>query len=223
MPEKLPPISDRPCVKICGLNDDVSVQTAIDAGADWLGFVFFERSPRHLTVDAAKRLTRMAGAMKGHRVGLFVKPSDDEIARTLNAAELDILQIYDTPERAEALRTRFACPVWLACGISTSDDLPRATPLDGLVIEAKPSAHATRPGGNGQSFDWSLTAGWSSPAPWLLAGGLRRENVAAALAASGARAVDVSSGVESAPGKKSPELIIKFIEAAQGYCLPPRN
>ncbi|CAI9120430.1 phosphoribosylanthranilate isomerase [Brytella acorum] len=223
MPENWPCLADRPGVKICGLNDDASVQTSIEAGADWLGFVFFERSPRHLALDEARRLTRRAEALKGRRVGLFVKPLDDEIARVLDVAELDILQIYDIPERAETLRARFARPVWLSCGISARDDLPQITRLDGLIIEARPDDHAARPGGNGQSFDWSLTAGWSSPAPWLLAGGLSPENVATALAASGARAVDVSSGVESAPGKKSPELIRKFIKAARGYCLPLRN
>ncbi len=201
-------------VKICGIADAAALDAAAEAGADWIGFVFFDRSPRAVTAQVASELHRCL-EQRASSVGLFVKPSDDEVARVLDAVPLDVLQVYAGPERAAELRRRFGLPVWLACGIATTAELPTATTLDGLVIEARPPTGADRPGGNGARLDWRLTASWTAPAPWLLAGGLSAENVAEAVRQSGATAVDVSSGVETAPGIKDPALIRRFVAATR--------
>ncbi len=202
-------------VKICGLNSPAAVDAAVAGGADWLGFVFFSASPRHVTPAQAAALSdRLAGGPA--RVGLFVAPTDDEVAAALAEIGLDVLQLYAPIERAAALRARFGLPVWHAAGVSEPGELPTtADGVDRLLIEAKPPAGATRPGGNAVPLDWSMLAGWNAPAPWLLAGGLTPDNVGAAIRAAGALAVDVSSGVESAPGHKEPALIRAFIAAAR--------
>ena len=206
-------------VKICGIADATALDASADAGADWIGFVFFDRSPRAVTGAEASELQRRL-ERRALSVGLFVAPSDDEVARVLDAVPLDVLQVYADPARADALRRRFALPVWLACGIASQAELPTATTLDRLVIEARPPAGTDRPGGNGARLDWQLTAGWRAPAPWLLAGGLSASNVAEAIGQSGARAVDVSSGVETSPGIKQPALIRRFVAAAKGAGTP---
>ena len=202
-------------VKICGITDKVALATAAAAGADWVGFVFFPPSPRALTPAQAAVLS--AGLPGGPaRVGLFVDPTDAEVAAVLDALPLDALQVYAAAERVAALRARFGRPVWRAIGVATVADLPaEAGAADRFVLEAKPPATATRPGGNATAFDWSLLRGWRAPAPWLLAGGLTPATVAAAIRATGAAAVDVSSGVERAPGVKDPALIRAFIAAAR--------
>ena len=197
-------------VKICGLTDEISVDTAVAAGADWIGFNFFPPSPRFAAPARAAALSaRHQGGPK--RVGLFVKPSEDEIAAVLDVLPLDILQLYVPQPRAMELRARFGLPVWRAVGVERPADLPLTAEEDGLLVEAKPPAGATRPGGNAVSFDWTILAGWQAPAPWLLAGGLTPDNVAQAIRVSGAAAVDVSSGVESSTGVKDPALIRQFI------------
>jgi phosphoribosylanthranilate isomerase len=129
---------------------------------------------------------------------------------------LDVLQVYDGRERCAALRARFGLPVWRAVGVAAAADLPAAAEgVDGFVIEARPPEGATRPGGNAAAFDWSILRGWRAPLPWLLAGGLTPANVAEAIRATGAPAVDVSSGVERESGKKDPELIRAFVAAAR--------
>ncbi|KAA5610475.1 phosphoribosylanthranilate isomerase [Rhodovastum atsumiense] len=199
-------------VKICGINDVAGRDAALAAGADWLGFVFFPASPRAVTPTQAAALAAGVPA----RVGLFVKPTDDDIATTLAALRLDVLQIYADAERATAIRARFGCPVWRAVGVAAPSDLPRsADGVDGFVIEAKPPQDASRPGGNATTFDWSILAGWQAPLPWMLAGGLTPENVAEAIRNTGAPAVDVSSGVERAKGVKDPERIRAFVASAR--------
>ncbi len=201
-------------VKICGLNDAAGFDAAVDAGADWVGFVFFPASPRAVTpAQAAALSARHRGGPL--RVGLFVDPSDAGVAATLAAVKLDVLQLYVPPARAAALRQRFGVPVWRAVGVTNAAELPGAEPVDGFVIEPKPPAGATRPGGNAVALDWSLLTGWRAPLPWLLAGGLGPDNVAAAIRASAATAVDVSSGVERSRGVKDPELIRAFVAAAR--------
>jgi phosphoribosylanthranilate isomerase len=202
-------------VKICGVNSAVAFDTAVAAGADWIGFVFFERSPRFITPAQAAHLSaRHAGGPP--RVGLFVDPTDEAIARTLDDVALDILQLHAPPARIAALRARFALPVWRAVGVAERIDLPEsAEGADALLIDAKAPKEATRPGGNARSFDWRLLDGWQPRYPWLLAGGLTPANVAEAVRISGAPAVDVSSGVESAPGVKDPALIHDFVAAAR--------
>jgi len=202
-------------VKICGVNDASAFDTAVAAGADWIGFVFFQRSPRVLTPTEAGALSaRHQGGPA--RVGLFVAPTDADVADVLAAVKLDVLQLYADAPRAAALRARFGLPVWRAVGVTDAADLPsEAAGADAFVVEPKPPPGATRPGGNAVALDWSLPAGWRAPAPWLLAGGLTPKNVAAAIRASGAEAVDVSSGVERSRGVKDPALIRAFVAAAR--------
>jgi phosphoribosylanthranilate isomerase len=134
----------------------------------------------------------------------------------LDTVKLDILQIYGVQNDLPAIKTRFGLPIWRAVGIHTAADLPTAPEnADRLLLEAKPPAGATRPGGNATTFDWSLLQGWSAPAPWILAGGLTPDNVATAIQETGAKAVDVSSGVESSKGVKDTNLIRSFIAAAK--------
>ena len=201
-------------VKICGLNDAEGLNAAVEAGADWVGYNFFERSPRFVTpAQAAAFSKHVSGGPK--RVGLFVNPTDAAIADTLSTFKLDVLQIYAPAGRAVEIQGMFGLPVWRSVHVTTAADLPTDTGEDGFVIEPRPPAGATRPGGNAVNMDWSVLAGWSAPRPWLLAGGLRPGNVVEAIRASGAGSVDVSSGVESAPGVKSPELIREFIRLAR--------
>lgn len=201
-------------VKICGINDPFAFDTAVEAGADWVGLVFFPPSPRFVTpAQAAKLSGRVQGGPP--RVGLFVDPTGDEIAAALREVRLDVLQIYGSPDFA-ALRARFGLPIWRAKGIASAADLPADTGnADAWLLEAKPPAEATRPGGNAVSFDWSILHGWQPPGPWLLAGGLRPDNVTEAIRITGATAVDVSSGVERTKGVKDPALIRDFIRNAK--------
>ncbi len=202
-------------VKICGINDEAAFDAAIAAGADWVGFVFFPPSPRFVTPDQAAALSaRHPGGPL--RVGLFVDPTPEAIAQALDHVRLDILQLYGRIDDLAALRSRFGLPVWRAVGVDRASDLPTDDRgADRLLIEAKPPPDATRPGGNAVSFDWHLLRGWHAPVPWVLAGGLTPDNVADAIRATGATAVDVSSGVEKAKGVKDPALIEAFIRNAR--------
>ena len=203
-------------VKICGINDPVAFDTAVEAGADWIGFVFFPPSPRYVTAETAAALSRRS-ASGPPRVGLFVNPTEAAIAGVLHTVPLDILQIYGALDLLPAIKARFGLPIWRAVGVTTATDLPTDPMGAGrLLIEAKPPAGANRPGGNATVFDWSILSGWSAPAPWMLAGGLTPDNVATAIRLTGTDAVDVSSGVESRKGVKDPGLIRAFIAAAKG-------
>ncbi len=205
-------------VKICGITTEAGMDAAVAAGADWVGLNFFPASPRCVSPAQAAALAARPGVPI--RVGLFVKPTDAEIAAVLETVKLDILQIYDSAPRAADIRARFGRPVWHAVGVATAADLPREPGgVDGFVIEAKAPPGATRPGGNAVSFDWSILAGWHAPAPWLLAGGLGPDNVAEAIRATGATAVDVASGVEREKGIKDPALVAAFVQAARGATL----
>ena len=201
-------------VKICGINDPVALDTAITAGADYVGFNFFPPSPRFVTpVQAAALSVRHPGGPL--RVGLFVDPTDEAIAAALDAVRLDVLQLYGRVD-FPGVRARFGLPVWRPIGVDTAADLPReAGGADALLLEAKPPPAATRPGGNAMRFDWTLLRDWTAPAPWILAGGLTPNNVAEAIRSTGATTVDVSSGVERTRGVKDPALIRRFIELAR--------
>ena len=203
-------------IKICGVNDAAAFDATVAAGADWLGFVFFAASPRAVSpAQAAALSARQTGGPL--RVGLFVEPTDAEIVAVLGAVRLDVLQLYVAAPRAADIRSKFGLPVWRAVGVTQAADLPaEAGGVDGFVVEPKPPPGATQPGGNATALDWSLLAGWRAPAPWLLAGGLTPGNVAEAIRASNAGAVDVSSGVESRRGVKDPALIAAFVAAARG-------
>jgi phosphoribosylanthranilate isomerase len=202
-------------VKICGVNDAASFDAAMACGADWIGFVFYRQSPRFITPATAAGLSARAQG-GAQRVGLFVSPDDEAIAATLAAVRLDVLQLYDTPDRVAAVAARFGVPVWRAVGVTGTNDLPAdAGAAAALLVEPRAPAGATRPGGNATSLDPMILRGWRPAFPWLLAGGLTPANVADSIAASGASAVDVSSGVESLLGVKSPALIAAFVSAAR--------
>lgn len=207
-------------VKICGLTDEESIDAAIDAGADYLGLVFFAKSPRFVTPECAAELTQFVEGVG--KVGLFVDAEDGFLDEALTHLRLDLLQFHgaESPERIEAIRREFAVPVMKVIAIESAEDLARAEPYfavaDRLLFDAKPPRGSDLPGGNAVSFDWSILAGYKCPLPWMLAGGLTAANVAEAIRISGARAVDVSSGVESAPGIKDAAKIAAFIKAAKG-------
>lgn len=203
-------------VKICGINDPVAFDTAVEAGADWVGFVFFPPSPRYVTPETAAALSRRT-EVGPPRVGLFVDPTIVAIAQVLDAVKLDVLQIYGALDNLAALEAHFGLPIWRAIGVAGRADLPiAALGAERLLLEAKPPAGAKRPGGNATTFDWSVLRGWSAPTPWVLAGGLTVGNVAAAVRETGTDAVDVSSGVESSKGVKDAGLIRAFVAAAKG-------
>ena len=176
--------------------------------------MFYPPSPRYLTPGEAALLAKLSGPAK---VGLFVDPTDDRIAETLACVSLDVLQVVASPAELGRLRARFGLPVWSVTPVQTTADVPLSMAgADALLLDAKAPPGATRPGGNALPFDWSVLHGWNAPGPWLLAGGLTPCNVAAAIRQTGAPAVDVSSGVERAPGVKDPTLIAAFITAARG-------
>ena len=208
-------------VKICGLTAPDALRAAVDAGARYVGFVFFPKSPRHLEPAAARDLTSHVpvGVAK---VALTVDATDAELDRLLDMVPLDMLQLHgkENPARVSEIRSRFGLPVMKAIGVADEADLAAidlySDVADQLLIDAKPPKNADLPGGNGLAFDWRLLAGrkyWRRP--WMLAGGLTPDNVAEAVRMTGARQVDVSSGVESAPGVKDPALIDAFIRATR--------
>ncbi len=210
-----------PEIKICGLTALAALDAAIAARAEYVGFVFFPPSPRHLALaDAAALGARAAGRTK--RVGLFVDASDAMIGEAVAAAGLDVIQLHgsEDPARAAALRAAFGVPVWKALAVASREDVSRAESFVGaadlVLFDAKPPKGAAIPGGLGLAFDWSLVAGFRGGVAWGLAGGLSPDNVAEAVRVSGAPLVDVSSGVESAPGIKDAGLIAAFCKAARG-------
>ncbi|WP_270939069.1 phosphoribosylanthranilate isomerase [Falsiroseomonas oryzae] len=209
-------------VKICGVNDPAAMAAAAEAGADLVGFVFFPASPRAVTPAQAALIASSRQGPGPGRVGLFVDPSDDDIAAVLAALPLDLIQLHgeETPARCAEVRARFGRPVMKAIGVASVADLDGlaayAPVVDRFLLDAKAPPGAPLPGGNAAPFDWTLTAGRRVPRPWLLAGGLTPENVAQAIAVSGARGVDVSSGVERARGVKDAGRIAAFLRAAHG-------
>jgi len=211
-------------VKICGIGTPADYDTCCAAGAAFIGMVFFEKSPRHLTSEQAMAIRDHARAVGGaagpRRVALSVNMNDSQIEEVVEAADPHLLQLHgdETPERAAALKTRFGLPVIKAIRIATAEDLAASTMWDGavdwLLFDAKGDPNGL-PGGTGHHFDWRLLADHKGQTKWMLAGGLSPDNVAQAIAITNARALDVSSGVESAPGKKDPRLIHAFVSAAQ--------
>lgn len=208
-------------VKICGITDEEAMDAAIEGGADYVGLVFFAKSPRNVTPDRAAELVEFAPG-DVTKVGLFVDPDDATLDSVLTRVRLDLLQLHgsETPERVEAIRLEYGLPVMKVLSVSVADDLAAAEPYlavaDRLLFDAKPPKGALLPGGNAVSFDWTILTGRKWGLPWMLAGGLTPANVAEAIRVSGAPCVDVSSGVESAPGVKDVEKIQAFIKAARG-------
>jgi len=206
-------------VKICGLSEPDTLRTAARAGSDWIGFVFFEKSPRHVTLAAAESLLLSVGS--AIPVALLVDPSD-AFVREAGRVGFQILQLHgqETPERVSQIKQLSgAREVWKAAGIASEADLASLEAYvghaDRLLLDYKPPEMSDIPGGAGHAFDWSLLKNWAAPLPWILAGGLTPENIAEAITATGARAVDVSSGVERKRGLKDAEKIQKFIDAAK--------
>ncbi len=207
-------------VKICGLSTPDSVRVAVKAGARYIGFVFFPRSPRFVKPSIAAEL---GGFVRNNvtKVGLVVDADDATLEAIVAAANLDMLQMHgvETPERVAEVRSRFGLPVMKAVAIAGPEDLAVARTYgpvaDMLLFDAKPPQDADRPGGNARAFDWDLLAGESWAVPWMLAGGLDPFNVEDAVRRSGATRVDVSSGVEDRPGVKNNDKIREFLEAAE--------
>jgi phosphoribosylanthranilate isomerase len=204
--------------KICGLSTPETVDAAVRFGARFVGFVTYPKSPRHISTETMRSLgARVPKTVT--RVGLFVDPEDTLLEEKIATGALDLLQLHggETPERVAAIRRRTGLPVMKVIKIATPEDVERgvvayATVADRLMFEG---AEGTLPGGNAQTFDWTFLSGRSVPLPWLLAGGLTPGNAAEAVRVTGARAVDVSSGVESSRGVKSVDLIRAFLDAVK--------
>ncbi len=212
-------MSSKTRVKICGLSSAESVEAAAAAGAAYVGFVFFPKSPRNVSVDDARSLALLVphGVAK---VALTVDADNAFLDALTDVVPLDMLQLHghESPNRVSAVRARYGLPVMKAVGVADAGDLAEidryAKVADQILVDAKPPKSATLPGGNGLAFDWRLIAGRRWPVPWMLAGGLTSDNAAEAVRLTGARQVDVSSGVESAPGVKDCDLIRAFLRAA---------
>ena len=207
-------------IKICGLKTPEALDVALAAGADLVGFVFFPASPRHVSFEIAHTLgQRVRG--RAQKVALSVDASDEELAASIEALRPDLLQLHgkEAPDRVAAVRKRFGLPVMKALPIAERADL---SPIrlydkvaDHLIFDARATGEATRPGGLGKSFDWRLLDALAVNVPFMLSGGLHAGNVAEALRITAAPGVDVSSGVERAPGEKDPDKIRAFVAAAR--------
>lgn len=207
-------------VKICGLKTSETLEAAMTAGADWVGFVFFPKSPRHVRLELAAELGRMVQG-RAKKVALSVDADDLALEAIETALEPDIHQLHghESPERVLAIRKRFGRPVMKAVGIADAADVATAkayeNAADWLLLDAKPPKNAAHPGGNGLPFDWHLLAGLDLQKPFMVSGGLDAANLGEAIGISRPAGVDVSSGVETAPGIKDPKKIRAFIAAAR--------
>ncbi|WP_299732733.1 phosphoribosylanthranilate isomerase [uncultured Tateyamaria sp.] len=207
-------------VKICGLSRAEHVSAAVEAGAKYVGFVFFSKSPRNVSLETARDLALDVppGVAK---VALVVNPDDAFLDALTATVPLDMLQLHgaETPERVAEIKARYGLPVMKAVGVADASDLPvlddYALVADQLLVDTKPPKDADLPGGNGAAFDWTLISGRRWPVPWMLAGGLTHNNVAEAVRITGARQVDLSSAVETAPGQKDSGLIRQFLAVTQ--------
>ncbi len=204
--------------KICGLSTPETVDAAVNFGARWVGFVTFPASPRHIGLETLKALGARVPKSVG-RVGLFVDADDALLDARIATGAIDMLQLHgsESPERIAALKARTGLQIMKVIKVTRAEDVERgiaayASVADRLMFEP---AEGLLPGGNGKPFDWTILSGRQVPLPWLLAGGLRPDNVAEAVRVTGARAVDVSSGVEAARGVKSIELIRAFLDTVK--------
>lgn len=206
-------------VKICGLKTEADVAAVAASGAAYMGLVFFAKSPRHLSLPEARNLA-LAAPVGLAKVALTVNADDTTLDAIVEAMPLDMLQLHgaETPERVAEVRARYGLPVMKAVGVADEGDLAAlfdySLVADQILVDAKPPKTADLPGGNGLSFDWRLVAQRRWLRPWMLAGGLTPQNVAQAIRLTNARQVDVSSGVETAPGQKDAALIRAFVKAA---------
>jgi phosphoribosylanthranilate isomerase len=206
-------------VKICGISTHEGLQAVADTGAAYVGFVFFPKSPRNVSIEQARELA-LATPVGLAKVALVVDADNAFLDAITDAVPLDMLQLHghESPERVLEIKARYGLPVMKAVGISDASDVPNIdlynAVADQILIDAKPPKSATLPGGNGLSFDWTLIAKRRWPKPWMLAGGLTPDNVAEAIALTGATQVDVSSGVEAGVGIKDNAKIAAFVAAA---------
>jgi len=205
--------------KICGLSDVESLKSAVEGGARYVGFVFFEKSPRHVSIEQGRALA-LEVPPAVCKVALVVDADDARLDEITSVVPLDMLQLHgdETPERVSHIKARYGLPVMKAVGVADASDLDAinvyAQVADQLLIDAKPPKGADIPGGNGLAFDWTLLQGRRWAVPWMLAGGLNPDNVGKAGELTGASQVDVSSGVERSKGVKDVELISAFLKAA---------
>ncbi len=205
-------------IKICGLSTPETVGAAVSAGASHIGFVHFAKSPRHVEADQIRGLAAHAPAHI-EKVGVVVDPTDEMLGELVGTGALTALQLHgkESPQRVAAIRQRFGLPVWKAIAVKTRADIDAASAYVGaadlLLFDAKTPDGAALPGGMGLRFDWTLLRGLAIPAPWGLSGGLSSDNVLEAIRISGAPLIDISSGVERAPGIKSVDKIMAFCKA----------
>ena len=210
----------RPDIKICGLSTAETVERAVARGATHIGFIFFEKSPRNIEPDIAGKL---ADAVRGmvKVVAVTVDADNDELDEIVDLLKPDILQLHghETPERVLNIKAIYGLPVMKAFSIRDGDDLAKIDPYIGIadrfLFDAKPPVGSDLPGGNGVSFDWTILRSLDGSIDYMLSGGLNKDNIAEALAETGARGVDASSGVESAPGIKDPAMIDAFFDAVK--------
>ena len=207
-------------VKICGLSRRADIEAAVDAGAAYVGFVFFPKSPRHIDLETARVLA--ASVQVGIcKVALTVNADNALLDQLFEKVPLDMLQLHgsESPERVAEVKDRYGLPVMKAVGVADETDLAAlqeySRAADQILVDTKPPAGAALPGGNGLAFDWRLIAGRRWPVPWMLAGGLTSDNVREAIRLTGATQVDLSSAVESAPGVKDKALIQAFCQAVK--------
>ena len=207
-------------VKICGLSTPATLDAALAAGSDMVGFVFFPASPRHVDLDTARVLGKQARG-RAVKVALSVDADDALLANSIDALQPQILQLHgqESVARIRDIKQKFGLPVMKALAVATKADLAAlpgyAAVCDRILFDAKPPKDATRPGGLGEPFDWHLLEGLNLALPYMVSGGLDASNVAEALRITRAGGVDISSGVESAPGIKDPDMIRDFIRAAR--------
>ena len=205
-------------IKICGLSTNDSIDAVVAGGASHIGMIFFEKSPRHVGLEQARSLSEHAGN-RIKRVAVSVNADDLYFDKIVEAVNPDMLQLHgsEPAKRVEELKTRFAVPVMKAIPISSPSDFDKVTPYLGIadmfLFDAKPPEGSDLPGGNGVAFDWEIMDALPRDVPYMLSGGLDASNVCQALELSGANAVDISSGVESAPGVKDIKLIKEFLAA----------
>jgi phosphoribosylanthranilate isomerase len=208
-------------IKICGLSTPEAVDRAADLNADMAGFIFFEKSPRHVAIDSAAALAERARTRGLTTVAVTVDMDDAGLDEIVARMKPDWLQLHggESPERAAEIKARYKLPVMKAFAIREAADLERIAPYQGIaerfLFDAKPPKGSDLPGGNGVSFDWQLLATLDGTASYMLSGGLTKDNIGEALSISGATMVDVSSGVESAPGVKDLDMMDAFVRAVQ--------
>ncbi len=211
-------------IKICGLSTQEAVTACIDAGADLIGFIFFEKSPRHLTLQTAAELSAFAGKKVG-KIAVTVNASDKELDAIVAQVKPDFLQLHgkETPDQVSLIKKKYDLPVVKAFAIRTGDDFAQLATYEGIadrfLLDAKAPKGSDLPGGNGVSFDWNLLASFKTNTPVMLSGGLDISNIKDALDISQASSIDVSSGVESSPGIKDVAKIASFIKTVREYDL----